>query len=398
MACASLAVSAIMTEGRQAKGPQQGMNGNRFEFLELGEDDNAPNRQAGADARASEPLVGRDPIAERGPDGEPLAQVRDVDTRGYRNYLAQAQDETFEPIRDRHRTTPGTLRAVEVFGERGGGAGQFNFPSGLALDRSSVLFVADSYNHRVQRITADGGVSPLGGRGSGHGQFLSPQDVATDSSDGFYVVEQGNNRVQKFAADGVLQLVFGRLGAREGEFRGPTGIAVAPNSGDIYVADTGNGRVQRFDALGGFLGMIAAGQPGAAFNPQALTTDASDNVYIADPFANRVLRYDPLGRLAGQFTSVFHQPRALACEDGLLYVADGGDGPVLDSEAQGRVLVLQMAQNRVLATVERPGRRLGSLTRPGGLAVGWPAADGTGRGDLYVADTMNHRILRFLWE
>ena len=160
-----------------------------------------------------------------------------------------------------------------------------------------------------------------------------------------------------------------------------------------------NGRVQRFDAFGGFLGMIAAGRPGGvAFSPQALAMDAGDNLYVADPFSNRVLRYDPLGRLAGQFSHPFQQPRALACDGGLLYVADGGDSTAMDAEIQGRVLALHLAQNMVLATVERPGRKLGALTRPGGLAVGPAPADGAGRGELYVADTMNHRILRFVWE
>ena len=62
------------------------------------------------------------------------------------------------------------------------------------------------------------------------------------------------------------------------------------------------------------------------------------------------------------------------------------------------MLALHMAQQRVLTTVDRPGRRLGRLTRPGGLAVAPASADGSGRADLYVADTMNHRIIRFLWE
>ena len=195
------------------------MSGNRFEFLELGEDDSAPKRPAGADGDEAEAPVGRDPIAERGPKGEPLAQVLDVDTRGYRTYLAQSQEET-EAVRNRLRLTPGTLRAVEVFGERGSQAGQFNFPTGLAVDRNGVLFVADSYNHRVQRITPDGGVSPLGGRGGGQGQFLSPQAVATDPANAFYVVEQGNHRVQKFGADGDCCWSSGGRGHARVSFRG----------------------------------------------------------------------------------------------------------------------------------------------------------------------------------
>ena len=392
-----------MCGGRHAGVCKRDMSGNRFEFLELGEDDQTPQRPADAQGRASEPpLAGREPIAERGQEGEPLAQVRDVDTRGYRTFLHQEQDsEAVEAVRNRLRRAPGTLRAVEVFGERGGRAGQFNFPTGLALDRGGVLFVADSYNHRVQRVTPDGGVSPIGGRGHGRGQFLLPQGIATDRANAFYIIEQGNHRVQKYSSDGFLELVFGRLGTRDGEFQGPTGIAVAPNSGDIYVADAGNGRVQRFDASGNFLGLIGMAGPGhvSSFRPQTVAVDLADNLYVADPFANRVSRFDPLGRLAGQSSREFYQPRSLACgEDGMLFVADGGDGVSLEADARGRVLAWHVPQNRALATVEQPGRNLGSLSRPCGLAFGPASTDSAASGDLYVADTMNHRILRFLWE
>jgi DNA-binding beta-propeller fold protein YncE len=376
------------------------MNRNRFEFLELGEDGETPQRPAPAEEAGERPLGGRDPVAERGPDGEPLAQVRVEDTRGYRNFLEQEQDSAeVEALRDRLRVTPGTLRAVEVVGGRGSAPGQFNYPMGLAVDGSGILFVADSYNHRVQRITPDGGVSPLGGRGSGRGQFLSPQGVATDAANAFYVVEQGNHRVQKYAEDGTLQLVFGRLGTRENEFRGPTGIAVAPLSGSIYVADTGNGRVQRFDPAGHFLTAFAA-PSGASFSPQAVAVDREENLYIADPFTGRIWRFDALGRAAGAMTAQFYQPRALACgTDSLVYVADAGQDAAtdLDADAHGRVQALHGAQGRVLATVEEAGRRLGGLARPGGLAVA-PASGPGRRGDLYVADTRNHRVLRFLWE
>jgi DNA-binding beta-propeller fold protein YncE len=376
------------------------MNRNRFEFLELGEEGEQPPQAPNPAAEGEERLLGgRDPIAERGADGEPLAQVRVEDTRGYQNFLAQQQDaDAIETLRNRLRVTPGTLRAVEVFGERGPGAGQFNAPAGLAVDGSGILFVADSYNHRVSRITPDGGVSPLGGRGSGRGQFLSPQGVATDAVNAFYIVEQGNHRVQKYAEDGTLQLVFGRLGVREGEMRGPTGIAVAPLSGCIYVADAGNGRVQKFDPGGHFLAAFVA--PGTTFSPQAVAVDREENVYIADPFTGRIWRFDALGRPAGSMMAQFHHPRALACgTEGLVYVADAGQeaSAGLDADAHGRVLALHGAQSHVLATVEDAGRRLGGLARPGGLAVAPPAGPNR-RGDLYVADTRNHRILRFLWE
>jgi DNA-binding beta-propeller fold protein YncE len=309
------------------------------------------------------------------------------------------------------------LRAVEVFGERGTQAGQFNFPTGLAVDKRGILFVADSYNHRVQRITPNGGVAVIGGRGSGKGQFLSPQAVATDDWQAFYIVEQGNHRVQKYSAEGVLELMFGRPGHREGELQGPTAIAVAPGTGDIFVADTGNCRIQRFDCEGRFLGLI--GGPGGSSppltSPQALAVDAADNLYVADTFAQRVVRYDPLGRFSGEYggrfgvaglpgapVSQFHEPRALACDvRGALYVADSAaEAAGAGMATHGRIQALEAGTGAVRATVNAPGRGLGSLVRPSGLAVGPPRA-ASGRAplsDLYASDTMNHRIQRFVWE
>jgi tripartite motif-containing protein 71 len=260
-------------------------------------------------------------------------------------------------------------------------------------------------------------VSILGGRGGGRAQFVSPQGVATDGDGSFYVVEQGNCRVQKFTRGGGLELVFGRAGREAGEFQGPTAIAVAPGSGDIYVADTGNSRVQRFRSDGRFLNMLGA--PGAygpgLSSPQAVAAEPGGALYAAETFAGRLVRFDPLGRLDQQIGGIktrrsssasaitMHQPRALALDPaGLLYVADAGEPDPLTGETRGRLQCLLLREDRpVIATIEKIGRSLGSLLRPGGLAVGPPSdKPQPGRiswGDLYVADTMNHRILRFAW-
>ncbi len=292
---------------------------------------------------------------------------------------------------------------AEVIGSQGVGAGQFNVPTGLAVDAGGVLFVADSYNHRLQRITPDGGVSPIGGRGSGRGQFLSPQGVATDARQAFYVVEQGNHRVQKYSVNGVLELIFGRPGRGRGEFRGPMGIAVAPGTGDIYVADTGNRRVQRFDREGNFLSMIGAsgGLYAPLVSPQALAVDACDNLFVADTFAHRIVQYDPLGRPVSQFRPGGLQgPCALGCDaTGLLYVADNAPSEAGDLAVTGRIHVMNAGSGKGHSVVTSLNGS-GPLLRPGGLAVTRAAGIVSGDGvpaELYVADTMNHRILRLVW-
>jgi len=394
----------------------QGMSTDRFSYLEFGEEEApAPDRTLREDAPEPTP---REIAAERLEDGTALAEVRVTDPRGYRLSEKAREDEedgvvSLSSLAVPKPGAPPKLRVTEVFGARGAGAGEFGYPAGMAVDSGGVLFVADSYHHRLQRITPGGGVAVIGGRGVGRGQFGSPQGVATDEEDSFYVVEQGNGRVQKFTREGVLSLVFGKPGKGEGELNGPTALAVAPGSGDIFVADTGNSRIQRFSYEGRFLGVLGATSlygPGLS-SPQALAAAPGGGLYAADTGGGYVVGFDPLRRPARQIGGTrtrgganemiplsLHQPRALALDPaGLLYVADGGEPDPITGETRGRVQCLSLADGSVLATLEKIGRSLGTLLRPGGLAVSPASGGGHARGDLYVADTMNHRILRFVW-
>ena len=390
------------------------MGADRFQFLEFEEEE-------GVTAQPESVPRPREFQAELLADGTTLAQVRVIDPRRYDSDLDDDDENlvTLSSLAGQVGAAPTRLRAVEVFGERGDKAGQFHYPTGLAVDSSGVLFVADTYHHRIQRITPGGGVAIIGSHGNGRGQFQAPQGIATDEEDAFYVLEQGSGRVQKFTKEGVLTLVFGKAGRGEGEMMGPTAIAVAPGSGLIYVADTGNCRVQCFDAAGKFVSYIGgtAGYESGISSPQALATGLGGSLSVADTFEQRVLRFDPLGRLDRQIggrpqgqirrrtilPSVrLFQPRALAIDSSaLLYIADGGEPDDLTGETRGRVQCLSLPEGKLVATIEKVGRSLGTLLRPGGLAIsprvepGRPGA--SVRGDLYVADTMNHRILRFAW-
>ncbi len=396
---------------------------NRFDFLELGADGEPSkpsdtNAEGASEAKQNSPKErairptrsARGSSPTRQTPYEPILGADDQERRALNPRLTTIREEAKPRAERRYDAAKGYIEicAVEVFGTRGGTAGQFNFPAGIAVDFSGILFVADVYNHRVQRITPDGGVSIIGTRGSGRTQFLAPSAVAVDPERSFYVVEQGNNRVQKFRSDGVLELVFGREGGKPGEFRAPMGIFVSPASREILVADTGNGRVQRFNPGGQYLGSLGA--PGSIHpplaNPQAVTCDQAGNIYVADSPANRIARYDPLGRFLGHFggptssKSVAHapelrlnEPHALACDlRGDLYIADGTTGP-------GRIVVISTQTGAVRAIVEDPGRGLGPMSRPGGVALSQRYQssynDGIPRTDMYLADTMNHRIVRF---
>jgi DNA-binding beta-propeller fold protein YncE len=150
----------------------------------------------------------------------------------------------------------------------------FNSPSGIATN-GSFVFVADTSNHRIQVFTTEGAfINQWGSFGSSPGQFQFPTGVAVDSSDRVYVTDKENNRVQVFTTSGAFLDSFGSQGAGAGQFSLPEGIAVTP-ADDVVVADTGNGRIQVLTNNGMFrfaIGQVSAGERGRS-------TDSSFNSF-----------------------------------------------------------------------------------------------------------------------
>jgi len=132
------------------------------------------------------------------------------------------------------------------FGRRGGGPGEFNFPTHISVAADGTLWVTDALNFRVQRFTPAGEfLSAFGNHGADLGDFDKAKGVAADRDGNLFVVEGRNDRVQVFDAEGRFRFAFGVTGSRPGEFFLPSGIAVGPDD-QIYVADTFNRRVQIF--------------------------------------------------------------------------------------------------------------------------------------------------------
>jgi hypothetical protein len=113
----------------------------------------------------------------------------------------------------------------------------------------------------VQVFTGDGTyVTKWGTAGSGDGQFNNPSGIAVNGSGYVFVADAGNNRVQVFTGDGTYVTKWGTAGPENGQFRNPYGVA-ADGSGNVYVADTSNHRIQKFapsgaiipDTIGAFL-------------------------------------------------------------------------------------------------------------------------------------------------
>ena len=131
--------------------------------------------------------------------------------------------------------------------------GQFKSPSGVAVDGAGNLYVADSGNHRIQKLSPTG--EPLaqwGTEGSAAGQFFQPGGVAVDSDGNIYVADGSlfggpNSRIQQLSANGEPMAEWGTRGSAPGQFRAPQGIAV-DGVGNIFVADTLNDRIQKLTA------------------------------------------------------------------------------------------------------------------------------------------------------
>ncbi|MGQ0811626.1 MAG: hypothetical protein ACT4OO_10435, partial [Nitrospiraceae bacterium] len=147
------------------------------------------------------------------------------------------------------------LLAMKI-GQAGVDDGEFNSPTGLALDQDGSIYVADTDNHSIQKFDKEGKfLARWGGEPtSEEGQFYYPRGLATGPNEEVYVSDSGNNRVQKFDRDGNCMHAWGKFGfawrgADIGKFDVPWGIAT-DQEGNIYVSDTSNSRIQKFQSDG----------------------------------------------------------------------------------------------------------------------------------------------------
>ena len=208
-----------------------------------------------------------------------------------------------------------SLDHAAAFGSFGDGDGQFDGPEGVAVDGSaSTVYVADTGNHRVQVFGPSlDHAAAFGSFGDGDGQFDGPEGVAVDGSAGtVYVADTGNHRVQVFGPSLDHAAAFGSFGDGDGQFDGPEGVAV-DGSGRIYVADTGNHRVQVFDSSLEHVATIGSRGPGdGQFDgPEGVAVDGAGNVYVADTGNHRVQVFNSsLDRIAAY--NAAHPPRPSA--------------------------------------------------------------------------------------
>jgi sugar lactone lactonase YvrE len=324
--------------------------------------------------------------------------------------------------------TPNVLGSADGMG----GAASFNYPSGIAVDDTGVVYVSDQGNNTIRTITPAGLVATLAGAagiagskdGSGTGaEFDSPYGLTVDAARTVYVGDEGNSTIRSIRSDGLVTTLAGAAfasGSSDGagsEARffaskfgsgapipGPAGVTVA-NDGNTYVADTGNQTIRKVSPDGTVTTLAGSPSPppgsssGCRFSdgagsvaqfcvPQGVAVDLVGAVYVADTGNSVVRKITPQGdvtTLAGSpgiaggtdgvgSTARFGAPQSIAIDTaGTLYVFDG-------------IWIRSISPKGVVTTIA--GSLPPPCTLPGTTCLDiCPMADGVGPAALFCRPT-----------
>jgi DNA-binding beta-propeller fold protein YncE len=272
--------------------------------------------------------------------------------------LAFARDGTFYVADSRnnrilHFDQQGQL--LEEWGQSSGNAvnnpnpsapeGTFNEPWGVAVGRDGSVYVADTWNYRIQKFTARGRFLSMWstfGVESEQQTFYGPRGLAVDQQGRVYIVDTGNKRIVIFDQNGRYITQFGSAGLDPGQFDEPVGIAIGPD-GTVFVADVWNQRIQSFvpsaDGMAftplaqwdvsGWFGQSLDNKPFIALN-------GSGQVLVTDPDGSRVIQYTSDGQLVqtwgdyGDTETTFGIAAGIAVDPfGHVWVTDAGSNRVM---------------------------------------------------------------------
>ncbi len=306
---------------------------------------------------------------------------------------------------------------------------QLNGPYGVVLDSAGTLYVSDYSNHRVRRITTDGKITTVAGTGvAGFGgddgpaisaRLYCPRALAVDDAGAVYIADSSNHRVRKITTDGKITTVAGTGAAGFAGDGGPAtaarlnlplGVAV-DGAGTLYVADYSNHRVRKITTDGKI--STVAGNGGAAFRgdggpavsaqlncPHEVDVDAAGDLYIADASNHRVRKVavdGTISTVAGTGTAGFagddgpaasaklNTPVGVVVDSaGTLHIADHANHRVRKVAVDGTISTVAGTGTAGFAGDDGPAASA-QVRNPFGLAVDCVDA-------LYIADYANNRV------
>ncbi|GLC88054.1 cadherin-like beta sandwich domain-containing protein [Lysinibacillus piscis] len=240
-----------------------------------------------------------------------------------------------------------TIAGNGTYGYSGDGNSALNAelrsPSGVAVDADGNIYITDKYNNRIRKVGTDGIISTVVGTGESDfggdnssadtAKIKSPSGIMIDNTGSLYIADTGNHRIRK-VTNGIITTI---AGAGYGTFSGDGGPAVdaelnypqtiaMDNIGNLYIADTNNNRIRKVDTNGIISTVAGSGSRGysgdgglaidAQLNePEGITVDSSGNLYIADTDNYRIRKVMPSGRIS-----------TIAGTGNYGYSGDGGSG------------------------------------------------------------------------
>jgi len=310
---------------------------------------------------------------------------------------------------------------------------QFSCPWGVTLDSAGNLYVADSGNNRVRKVSPTGVISTIAGTGTAGfsgdegpatiASFSGLTGVAVDTGGNVYIADTNNQRVRRASPDGTITTVAGNGTASYSGDGGPATLASVNNpfgiavdaAGSLYIADTMNNRIRKVPRGGvittvagngtcGFSGDLGPAVSASLCGPDSVALDSAGNLYIADDANRRVRKVSPSGvitTVAGTGTygfsgdggpalnASFYYQRGLAVDAaGSVYVADAESGRIRKFTPGGTINTVagnglyKAPTDGVLATSS-------FLSTPFGVAV-------DGAGNIYIGEANNHRIRKVI--
>jgi sugar lactone lactonase YvrE len=299
-------------------------------------------------------------------------------------------------------------------GSLGPAANELYLPFAVIVDNSGNIYIADSYNSRIQKWApgATSGTTVAGGNGAGSGldQLYYPTGICLDGAGNLYVADLNNNRILMFPAgstqstNGTIVAGGNGLGANADQLHAPQEVRIDP-AGNLYVCDRGNNRIQKFPAnsTSSTSGVTIAGGFGVGSNadqlnqPEGIFLDASGNIYVADNGNNRVQEFPSNtsygtdgvtvagGNSSGANSNQLNSPVDISVDaSGNVYVTDTNNNRV-QKWSPGATSGVTVAGSAAGTS----GSTYNLLNSPTGIFLD------AGAKNLYIADAENSRVMKW---
>ena len=254
---------------------------------------------------------------------------------------------------------------------------RLNAPRGIAVDSQGNSYIADTANNRIRKVTLEGIITTIAGTGNAGGkgdgglatlaELSRPRSLAMDSAGNLYIADTGNNEIRKITPGGIMLPVSTAI-------NDPEGVAVDAN-GLVYVADTGNNRIVQVTASGGITDLAQVSKP------VAVAEDAAGDIFVSE--AARVLKISP-GGLVSVLADGLNAPQGLVLTaGGDLLIAETGANVIRRLTAAG-VLTTIAGTGAAWFSGDGGAASVAQLNSPCGLAVAsdgtvWIADQGNNR-------------------